>query len=563
MKWKWLALGCGFLTVSLIVTSCESIRTSFGSYSFIKKLPGAETIETATQQISLQKIKLEPYAQTIDGTLTSPKYNNFSAEGTVQVSGTVGKYEDLGSEFAWIQIDYTGKQQAGLPSSFHYYVPIKQGHFREKIQLFAGKGEYKVTIRMPGASEEEYYYPFASFRVTNENPSVRRDISYSTSAKKAGLVISSPLTGYTVQRKSVALSGRLAEETQAKKVLLQLRKGEKVWKRVIPVKDHQFAESIPLLYGKGVHELQVMVPDEKRSGYYVEGAALYVDNTSSEERTPVEYTGLYHERGVHLTRPIAGGDRAELTYRIAGTIDPDAKFSKETDYMIVQTTKGENKATYFIPVNQYRFDSEIWLRFGAGTYQITVYVPEVTTEQRDYFRFYTVASFQVKSKASSDLRDLLPSRGVQSDHPDIRDLAREITAGKKTNREKAKAIYQYVANVMEYDVEKLRNNSFEWDDSALKSLQKKSGVCQDFAFLSIALLRSLDIPARFVEGESAGQRHAWVEVWTGERWLTMDPTWGAGYITPEGSFVKKYDEKFFDPSPEAFAKTHKRTGVVY
>jgi transglutaminase-like putative cysteine protease len=120
-----------------------------------------------------------------------------------------------------------------------------------------------------------------------------------------------------------------------------------------------------------------------------------------------------------------------------------------------------------------------------------------------------------------------------------------------------------VATHVRYDVDKFRRNTFAWDDSALKTLRTGSGVCQDYAFLSIALLRALDIPSRFVEGTAGGQRHAWVEVWVGNRWLTMDPTWGSGYIRPDGTFVRKYDSHFFDPPPSFFNETHKRTGVMY
>ena len=62
-----------------------------------------------------------------------------------------------------------------------------------------------------------------------------------------------------------------------------------------------------------------------------------------------------------------------------------------------------------------------------------------------------------------------------------------------------------------------------------------SGVCQDFVHISLALLRSIGIPARYVSGyvhnrpdamlgESVrGESHAWVDVWTGD-WWGYDPT---------------------------------------
>ncbi len=61
------------------------------------------------------------------------------------------------------------------------------------------------------------------------------------------------------------------------------------------------------------------------------------------------------------------------------------------------------------------------------------------------------------------------------------------------------------------------------------------GVCQDFAHLTLALLRAMGIPGRYVSGylhpqpdaavgaNVRGESHAWVEWWAGE-WVRYDPT---------------------------------------
>ena len=71
--------------------------------------------------------------------------------------------------------------------------------------------------------------------------------------------------------------------------------------------------------------------------------------------------------------------------------------------------------------------------------------------------------------------------------------------------------------------------------SGLDALRKGKGVCQDFAHLSLILLRSMGIPARYVSGylhpqEDAvigeaveGESHAWIQAWTGG-WWNYDPT---------------------------------------
>ena len=71
--------------------------------------------------------------------------------------------------------------------------------------------------------------------------------------------------------------------------------------------------------------------------------------------------------------------------------------------------------------------------------------------------------------------------------------------------------------------------------SGLDALAEGKGVCQDFAHLTLILLRSMGIPARYVSGylhpnpdavigdTIEGESHAWIQAWTGS-WWDYDPT---------------------------------------
>ena len=81
-----------------------------------------------------------------------------------------------------------------------------------------------------------------------------------------------------------------------------------------------------------------------------------------------------------------------------------------------------------------------------------------------------------------------------------------------------------------------------------KVFRRRAGVCQDFAHLQIACLRSLGIPARYVSGylrtvPPAGQprligadaSHAWLSVFCGEAgWVDFDPT---NRVIPDTDYV--------------------------
>lgn len=71
--------------------------------------------------------------------------------------------------------------------------------------------------------------------------------------------------------------------------------------------------------------------------------------------------------------------------------------------------------------------------------------------------------------------------------------------------------------------------------SGIDALREGKGVCQDFAHLTLILLRGMGIPSRYVSGylhptrdavvgdTVDGQSHAWIQAWTGG-WWHYDPT---------------------------------------
>jgi transglutaminase-like putative cysteine protease len=106
---------------------------------------------------------------------------------------------------------------------------------------------------------------------------------------------------------------------------------------------------------------------------------------------------------------------------------------------------------------------------------------------------------------------------------------------------------------------------------ALEALQAKRGVCQDFAHILLACLRSLGLPARYVSGYLLTQpppgqprlvgsdaSHAWAAVYLPELathacqgWLDLDPTNNrTGWASPGEDYVRlAVGRDFADVSP--------------
>lgn len=92
-------------------------------------------------------------------------------------------------------------------------------------------------------------------------------------------------------------------------------------------------------------------------------------------------------------------------------------------------------------------------------------------------------------------------------------------------------------------------------------LETRRGVCQDFAHLAIAALRSLGLPVRYVSGylltrpppghaklKGADASHAWISVWSpGTGWVDFDPT--NGIIPSDEHITVAWGRDYEDVSP--------------
>lgn len=126
-----------------------------------------------------------------------------------------------------------------------------------------------------------------------------------------------------------------------------------------------------------------------------------------------------------------------------------------------------------------------------------------------------------------DPRWLEPDRLVPLDAR-IRGLAADVTRGKRTPVEKARAIYDYVVSTMRYD-----KSGTGWGKGDIYwACDFKRGNCTDFHALFTGLSRASGIPAKFVVGfplpdDRASGRvegyHCWAEFYLdGYGWVPVD-----------------------------------------
>jgi len=147
----------------------------------------------------------------------------------------------------------------------------------------------------------------------------------------------------------------------------------------------------------------------------------------------------------------------------------------------------------------------------------------------------STAQFPLRDIPIADAIFLKPTSMVQSDNEEIIALSRKLTGNARTEHDAVNAILNWVADNVKYVY-----NPPQYD--AMHTLRTGKGNCQNYAHLSMALLRAAGIPSRIVGGISLQRKwkvpvengylvqdmgqggHAWMEIFFSDiGWLSYDP----------------------------------------
>ena len=149
--------------------------------------------------------------------------------------------------------------------------------------------------------------------------------------------------------------------------------------------------------------------------------------------------------------------------------------------------------------------------------------------------FETQAPFPLSGVPDEMKVYLQETAQVQTTNTEIRQLALKLTKDVKTQFDAVQMVISWVVDNIHYVSPPVKYD-------ALYSLHSGKGNCQNFSHLSAALLRSVGIPVRIINGVTLNQpfdiawdkgtltfkmgqgRHSWVEVWFPDQgWVPYDP----------------------------------------
>src|SRR5699024_8100821 len=468
-----------FMTAMLAVTACSEEETRETS------------MEEKAEELSEDpaNVKTYEYGEEVGLEFETPKQE---AATVLDLEGEVAQANSLNEPYVWARIRKKEQIEEVNEQTMDYFIPLEDGVFNEEVNLHHGRGEYEVTLMLPSEEKDaaDEYFDAASFDVENVDDEIKREVEYSKYGVENGLELDKAVTGWNAAEETVPISGTVGDDYEGERIYVEVEKDGENNQQVFPIEQGAFSGEVPLNYGAGVHMLEVQLESDEESdedGTYYESATLYVDNES--DNIFPEFTDYteYTESGLSLEKPgrKVAIEQYNIEYPIKREQDTDAPVADSINHVIVdvENLDEEEKATYFIPVEDNEFEGMSHFRFGPGEYEVTVSIPDQEKGEGSTFYYTGVLSVNHTVKDIEDKRDILPSRGTESDDQEIVEKAEEVNEGLQDDREKAKAIYEYVAKHTDYDVEKYEEDVFDLDDSAIETLESGVGICQDYTFL--------------------------------------------------------------------------------
>ncbi|MDR7871441.1 MAG: transglutaminase-like domain-containing protein [Tissierellaceae bacterium] len=194
------------------------------------------------------------------------------------------------------------------------------------------------------------------------------------------------------------------------------------------------------------------------------------------------------------------------------------------DDIRVLVEKDDNKYYYSLMAS----DEVLPLQLGKGKY--TIKILENVSGNR-----YKVLEKQTLNLDKFNEKDafLVSAQPVvwEKDGQEVK-LAEDLTKGLENDKDKIKAIYDYIVKNINYDYNKIKKLDNNYVPNNIDTLKTLSGICYDYSSLFAAMLRSLNIPTKLVKGykNDISTYHAWNEVLINDNWVIIDTTYDSAFI---------------------------------
>lgn len=284
------------------------------------------------------------------------------------------------------------------------------------------------------------------------------------------------------------------------------------------------------------------------------GTQSAVNDTSAAQAVSADDTDLVEI--MELTEeeiPLADAPKSSMLLpQASGTkVQSNAKaaidYSNTADgYVMVKYTAATSQKLKVIvkgPKTTYTYNlaaDKAWdtypLSDGSGAYTIGVY------ENVSGTKYAGVLSQSISVTLKDEFAPFVrPNQYVDYENaPKTVAKAAELVSGKTKELDKVQAVYDFVVKNIKYDKQLAAAVKSGYLPVLDTVLEKKTGICFDYAALMAGMLRSQGIPCKLVVGYAGQTYHAWISVYTeengwvegvvyfdGTSWQRMDPTFAS------------------------------------
>jgi transglutaminase-like putative cysteine protease len=146
-------------------------------------------------------------------------------------------------------------------------------------------------------------------------------------------------------------------------------------------------------------------------------------------------------------------------------------------------------------------------------------------------------------------------------------IARYLSQGLTTDEERARAVFRWVTENIDYDTRSFFGNRMNVPmQTPEQVLRRRTAVCDGYSALVAAIGQAMGLEVVVVPGQAKGWNgdyrnaprrggHAWNAVRINGQWRLIDTTWGAGDLIGR-SFVRQVRDFFFFADPEKLIFSH-------
>ncbi len=178
-----------------------------------------------------------------------------------------------------------------------------------------------------------------------------------------------------------------------------------------------------------------------------------------------------------------------------------------------------------------------------------------------FFFFWMIGFTQPKDNFDNIDKKMaaIPSIDSQS----TSSIARFVGLNFKSENDKIRAIFYWIATNISYDVENMVPKVIDLDMNKCieKTIKIRKGVCMNYAEVFNDIANKAGVECVVIDGYTRQNGkidvlpHAWCGAKINGLWYVFDPTWGSGHVN-NAVYTKKLNNKFFKINPEKSIETH-------